>query len=205
MDGIKTGQLDWTGDNPFIYLKTNEQEDWSSLSLYFRIASSAYGQGKVILVLDQPYQHNPSNLNRVVLTDNLALARYLITDFVRHFALFRQAVALDELRYIEDAQFSTQNHFPQQHIETAYSPSLNMRVDLVWHDLQQAICVDLPAHLTQTQKHEMMCVFHPALRAQVLINGDALPGQTIERDFNATRAQSASLANSETWVRVQDA
>jgi hypothetical protein len=56
MTGIKTGTLDWTGDNPFIYLKTDPEQDWSSLSLYFRIASSAYGSGQAILVLDKPYE-----------------------------------------------------------------------------------------------------------------------------------------------------
>ena len=54
MTGIKTGTLDWTGDNPFIYLKTDAEQDWSSLSLYFRIASSDFGSGQAILVLDNP-------------------------------------------------------------------------------------------------------------------------------------------------------
>ena len=56
MTGIKTGTLDWTGDNPFIYLKTDAEQDWSSLSLYFRIASSDFGSGQAILVLDNPYE-----------------------------------------------------------------------------------------------------------------------------------------------------
>ena len=204
MDGIKTGKLDWTGDNPFIYLKTDINQEWSSLTLYFRIASSAYGQGKAILVLDNPYQAEPENKRRLMITDNLPLAEYLVTDFVRHFGLFRQAVALDEMQYIADGVFSTENNFPHHVSESVHSASQNLTVELLWNELQEGICVDLPAHLTQTQKHEMMCVFHPALSAQVLVNGEALAGQTIERDFNGTRAQSASLANSETWVRVID-
>ena len=204
MDGIKTGKLDWTGDNPFIYLKTDENQDWSSLTLYFRIASSDYGQGKAILVLDNPYESDPENQNRFMLTDNLPLAKYLVSDFVRHFGLFRKAIALDEMCYIDNVNFTTENDFPKKQVESAYSSTLNLTVEMIWNDLQSAICVDLPAHLTQTQQHEMMCVFHPALSAKVKINGVALDGQTIERDFNGTRAQSASLANSETWVRVTD-
>ena len=204
MEGIKTGRLDWTGDNPFIYLKTDTEQNWSSLTLYFRIASSAYGSGKAILVLDNPYESDPENQNRFMLTDNLALAKYLVSDFVRHFSLFREAVALDEMKYIDNVSFSTENQFPAKVVESARSDSMNLTVAMVWNDLQEAICVDLPVHLTQTQKHEMMCVFHPALTARVLVNGQALEGQTIERDFNGTRAQSASLANSETWVRVKD-
>lgn len=204
MEGIKVGQMEWTGDNPFIYLKTSEEQNWSSLTLYFRIASSVHGSGKAILVLEQPYESNPEHQNRFMLTDNLPLAKYLVSDFVRHFGLFRKAIALDEMKYIDNVDFSTENRFPEQVIESAYVKSMDLQVDMVWNNLQNAICVDLPAHLTQTLKHEMMCVFHPALTAQVLINGQALAGQTIERDFNGTRAQSASLANSETWIRVKD-
>ena len=203
MTGIKTGTLDWTGDNPFIYLKTDVDQEWSSLSLYFRIASSAYGSGQAILVLENPYEAGDSSDARLLVTDNVPLAEYLIRDFVRHFGLFRKAIALDAVKIMGDGVFHTLNRFPELHTETVQSSSANLKIELQWQDMKQAaICVDLPQSQTQTQKHEMMCVFHPAQQARVLINGTPLPGSTIERDFNGTRAQSASLANSETWVRV---
>lgn len=203
MTGIKTGTLDWTGDNPFIYLKTDPEQDWSSLSLYFRIASSAYGSGQAILVLDKPYEDGQDSDARLLITDNQPLAEYLVQDFVRHFGLFRKAVALDKLQVLGDGVFQTVNRFPELVSESVTSASAGLTVELQWHQMTQpAICVDLPQSQTQTQKHEMMCVFHPAQQARVLINGTALPGNTIERDFNGSRAQSACLANSETWVRV---
>ncbi len=203
MTGIKTGTLDWTGDNPFIYLKTDPEQDWSSLSLYFRIASSAYGSGQAILVLDKPYEDGQDNDARLLITDNQPLAHYLVQDFVRHFGLFRKAVALGRLQVFDDGVFQTVNRFPELVSESVTSARAGLTVELQWHQMTQpAICVDLPQSQTQTQKHEMMCVFHPAQQAKVLINGTALPGNTIERDFNGSRAQSASLANSETWVRV---
>ena len=55
-----------------------------------------------------------------------------------------------------------------------------------------------------THHLKLMAVFHAAQSAQVLVNGTPLEGQTIERDFNGSRAQSAALANSETWIRVID-
>ncbi len=203
MTGIKTGTLDWTGDNPFIYLKTDMDQEWSSLSLYFRIASSAYGSGQAILVLENPYEVGDGSDARLLVTDNVPLAEYLIRDFVRHFGLFRKAVALDGVKILGDGVFRSVNRFPEQHTEAVESVSADLKIELQWdHMTQAAICVDLPQSQTQTQKHEMMCVFHPAQQARVLINGTPLPGKTIERDFNGTRAQSASLANSETWVRV---
>ena len=203
MTGIKTGTLDWTGDNPFIYLKTDAEQDWSSLSLYFRIASSDFGSGQAILVLDNPYEVGNGMETRLMVTDNQPLAEYLLAEFVRHFGLFRKAVALDHLKIVADGVFTTPNRFPNVVVESVASQAADITIDMQWHDMQQAaICVDLPQSQTQTQKHEMMCVFHPAQSAQVLINGVALQGTTVDRDFNGTRAQSASLANSETWVRV---
>ncbi|WJM95810.1 hypothetical protein QEP73_19910 [Pseudomonas defluvii] len=203
MTGIKTGTLDWTGDNPFIYLKTDPDQEWSSLSLYFRIASSGYGSGQAILVLNNPYQEGGDNEKCFLVTNNKPLAEYLVRDFVRHFGLFRKAVALNKLKVVSDGVFHTVNRFPEVVIEAVESDSANLKIEMQWYQMtQQAVCVDLPQNQTQTQKHEMMCVFHPAQQARVLINGTPLPGNTIERDFNGTRAQSASLANSETWIRV---
>lgn len=205
IQGVKTGKVDWTGDNPFIYLKKDVDGDFSSLSVYFRIASSDYGPGKAILVLDNPYEEDAENNLRLLVTDNKELAEFLVKDFVRFFGLFRKAVALDHLKVITDGVFATANEFPKRVVESVRSESENLDIELHWNDLsQRAIAVDLAAHETQTKKHEMMAVFHPAQNGQVLVNGTALEGQTIERDFNGSRAQSAALANSETWVRVID-
>lgn len=205
IQGVKTGKMEWTGDNPFIYLKKDVDGDFSSLSVYFRIASSDYGPGKAILVLDNPYEADTENKLRLLVTDNKELAEFLVKNFVRYFGLFRKAVALDHLNMITDGVFTTTNEFPKRVVEAVRSESADLNIELHWNDLNQpAIPVDLAVHETQTQKHEMMAVFHPAQNAQVLINGKPLEGQTIERDFNGSRAQSAALANSETWIRVID-
>lgn len=36
-DVVRPGAIAWTGDKPFIYLKTDSEGGWSALSLYFRI------------------------------------------------------------------------------------------------------------------------------------------------------------------------
>lgn len=205
IQGVKTGKMEWTGDNPFIYLKKDVNGDFTSLSVYFRIASSDYGPGKAILVLDNPYEADTDNKLRLLVTDNKELAEFLVKNFVRYFGLFRKAVALDHMKVITDGVFTTTNEFPKRVVEAVRSESEDLSIELHWNDLSQpAIPVDLAVHETQTQKHEMMAVFHPAQNAQVIVNGTPLEGQTIERDFNGSRAQSAALANSETWVRVID-
>lgn len=205
IQGVKTGKMEWTGDNPFIYLKKDPNGDFTSLSVYFRIASSDYGPGKAILVLDNPYEEDKDNQLRLLVTDNEELSEFLVKNFVRYFGLFRKAIALDHLKVITDGEFTTINEFPKRVVESVHSESEDLTIELHWNDLSQpAIPVDLAVHETQTQKHEMMAVFHPAQNAQVIVNGKPLEGETIERDFNGSCAQSASLANSETWVRVID-
>ncbi|MBU2965840.1 NAD-dependent dehydratase [Amphritea sp. 2_MG-2023] len=203
MNSIRTGKVDWTGDNPFIYLKTDSEGDWSSLSLYFRIAASDYGRGEVILVLENPYQKEDGSAVRKCLTDNLELAQYLVENFVRRFGLFRAAVALDNLEYIADACFKTETDYPKQQACIAHSESTGTTLSMIWKDLAEPFAVALPPEETQTGEHEMFAIFQPAGAAQVEVNGTPLPGTTVERDFLNRIAQSAALANSESWVRAE--
>src|SRR5690606_12205296 len=134
-------------------------------------------------------------------TDNAALARYLVDNFVSHFGLFRKAVALNKLEYLTDASFKTEADYPKQHVESARSAGSDMTVSLIWSRLEKPFAVALPPQETQTGTHAMCCVFQPADSARVEVNGKVLSGQTVERDFLGRRAQSAALASSETWVQ----
>lgn len=114
MDYVRTGKVDWTGDNPPIYLKLDPAGDWSTLALFFRINASDYGRGHMTLVLEDPYSKiGVENPTRLCYTDNAPLARYLINDFVRKFGLFRPAgEALDALPIIDGAVFSVEADYP---------------------------------------------------------------------------------------------
>ena len=102
---VKPGAVDWTGDNPFIYLKTDPAGDWSTLAVYFRIALSPYGVGQAMLVLESPYQPEHTDARRLVLTDNPTMTRYLLDHFVKKFGLFRPCTALlDSVRIVDGAQ-----------------------------------------------------------------------------------------------------
>jgi len=203
MSSIRTTKVDWTGDNPFIYLKTDPEGDWTSLSLYFRIAASDHGRGEVILVLENPYQKEDDRAVRQCFTDNLPLAQYLVENFVRRFGLFRPAVALDQLVYTADACFTTQATYPEQQVCSARSSSSGDTLSMIWRGLGEPIAAALPPEETQTGEHEMFAIFQPASSAAVEVNGKALAGTTVERDFMNRIAQSAALANSESWVRAE--
>ncbi len=203
-DTVRPGDVDWTGDNPFIYLKHDPAAaEWSSLSLYFRVAVSPHGNGHAMLVLERPYEPAASQVTRVCLTDNAPLARYLLEDFVKKFGLFRPCAALiDRLEIVDGARFETEVRANESHTETAHHADQGLSVSMTWQALGRPFAVDVPPAQTQTGVHEMFSVFQPAGAAFVSVNGRRLPGQTVERDFFGGRAQSAALAHSETWVRA---
>lgn len=200
---VKPGNVDWTGDNPFIYLKTDPSGDWSSLALYFRIALSPHGVGQVMLVLQAPYQPEQADAQRLVLTDNPTMARYLIDGFVKRFALFRPCTdLLNRVRIVGDARFSCHDEGRGTHSQQAVSEQEGLRMEMHWEGLQKPFMAAVPADKTQTGVHEMFSVFQPASSAWVAVNGQRLPGSTVQRDFFGSTAASAALAFSETWVQA---
>jgi len=202
LETVRQGEVDWTGDNPFIYLKTDPKGEWSSLSLFFRIALSSHGRGNAILVLERPYEPEANGATRLCITDNRPLAKYLIAEFVKKFGLFRpSAKMLDEIRVIDGASFKTEADYPNRHAELAFNHAQGVEVTMVWEKLGKAFAVDVPPEKSQTTIHEMFSVFQPAAQAHVIVNGKRILGATVERDFFGGRAQSAALAYSETWVR----
>lgn len=203
---VRPGAVDWTGDNPFIYLKTDPAGDWSALALYFRIALSPFGVGQAMLVLEAPYQPAQAGARRLVLTDNPAMTRYVLDGFVKRFALFRPcADLLDSVRVVDGAQFTCHDEGKGLHIQRAVNAQQGLSLEMHWENLQRPFMAAVPADKTQTGEHEMYTVFQPAASGWVAVNGERLPGTTVERDFFGSRAASAALAFSETWVRASHA
>lgn len=196
---VRPGQVEWTGDNPFVYLKTDPEADWSSLSLFFRITASIHGRGHLILVVDDPYGDSSETAVRVAFTDNAPLARFLIDDFASKFALFRPSKVMGDIELVEGAEFYQEVNGDTSWVEACRvgGRSAEMR----WENIGRAFAVDQPPHESGTGKHEMFSVFRPADSASVSVDGRALSGTTVERAFFGGVAQSAALALSETWVR----
>lgn len=193
---VLPGAVAWTGDNPFIYLKEDPEGDFSSLSAFFRINASPHGVGHASVCVVRPYEEDGYG---VVLTDNRELSDYLITDFLSKFVLFRPCAFMKDLEVIEDAQFSMKRE-GNDWVETAQAGDRSLT--LTWRDLDTPFAADVPGPESGTGEHEMFSVFRIAQAAEVELDGQRLPGATIERDFLNGRGQSAGMAISETWVEV---
>ena len=109
-----TGRVDWSGDNPGIYLKESEDGAFTGLVSYFRVALSPHGQGDGVVVLEAPYatESTPEARN-VFISNNEPLARYLAKNFVAHFGAFRDLPGLQSIEYLALQSVSIHNDMPR--------------------------------------------------------------------------------------------
>jgi len=196
---INTGKVEWSGENPGIYLKSGNDGAWVALSVFFRVVTSPHGRGTGLLVLAQPDKAagHPAAMNFCI-CDNKPLMQYLIADFVSKFASFRAAAALAHLTYHDVTFAATRGDAKSFYEETLHAEGI--QATLRWEELAPPFAVDVAPAQSATGTHQMYSVFLEAKRGSIVIDGNRLPGNVIQRDFLGRRMSTAFLAFSETWV-----
>jgi hypothetical protein len=197
---VNPGAVEWSGDNPGIYLKTDPAGAYVTLALFFRVVLSPHGRGTAMLVLGAPetalgWPQAPN----VMITDNQALARYLIDDFVVNMPTFRGKVGLQAATFLPLTDARVSGDVRTRHVETVRSGELVAEMD--WGDLGLPFAVEVDAAQSATGTHQMYSVFHEARAASVSLDGVPLAGRLAERQLFGRTISTAFLAFSETWVR----
>ena len=195
-DPYTKGTVDWTGENPGMYLKSDPAGDWTSLLCFFRITWSPHGIGHALVVLEDPSGARPAA--NLCLTDNEPMARYLVDGFMSHFAAFRGRALLRNLPYRPLTAVSRAGDSRSRHIERVSGEGMD--VELVWDRLGIPYAVDMPPSLTATGRHQMYSLFVDSDEASCTVNGRRLPGRVVPRPVAGRDSRSAFLAFSETWV-----
>jgi hypothetical protein len=198
---IHPGAVDWSGENPGMYLKEKPDGPFVTLVSFFRVVVSPHGRGHALVLLESPLLDVsvPEALN-VCVTDNEPLARWLATEFVSRFGPFRDARALDSMRYV--ALTGVQPSGDQRASYMEWVQGEGVEATLSWEALGRPFMVTLPVDKSATGSHEMFSVFVEAERVTATVNGRPLRGQPVPRDFAGRRSSTAFLAFSETWVRA---
>jgi hypothetical protein len=196
---INTGKVEWSGENPGIYFKAGEDGAWVALSVFFRVVTSPHGRGTGLLVLGEPSKAagHPDALNFCI-TDNRPLMQYLVAGYVSKFASFRASVALPRMTYHDLTFAQTRGDAKGLYEETMHASGIE--ATLRWEDLDAPFAVDVAPAMSATGIHQMYSVFLEAKHGSIIVNGKALPGNIIQRDFLGRRMSTAFLAFSETWV-----
>jgi hypothetical protein len=195
-DPYPSGTVDWTGENPVMYLKDDPDGDWASLLCFFRVTWSPHGVGHACVVLQDP-SGTRADAN-LCLTDNEPMARYLVEGFMAHFAAFRGRELVRTLPYRPLTAVSRGAHTGTRYAECISAPG--MAVELVWDRLGAPYAVDMPPSLTATGRHQMYSVIVDSDEAWCTVNGRRLPGRVMPRPVAGRESRSAFLAFSETWI-----
>lgn len=201
---VVPGIIDWSGENPGMYLKERPDGPFVTLVSFFRVVLSPHGRGHALVLLEAPLYEGslPEALN-VCITDNEPLARWLVQEYVVHFGAFRGAVALGVMGYRPLAGVAVSGDHRSAHVEWVKGEGVD--VSLTWEALGAPFMVQLPPTESATRRHTMFSVFVDAGRVTAKVNGRALRGQPAPRDVAGRRRSSAFLAFSETWVRPEAA
>lgn len=197
---INPGRVDWSGENPGIYLKTDPNGAYTALALFFRVVLSPYGRGHAAIVLGDPdkAQGWPVTPN-FIMTDNQQMMRWIIDGWVRKMPTFVGKAGLEAMTWLDcDAVEKRPGDLKSRYSETLRGSGVTL--EMVWRDMGTPIPVEVTPENSATKEHEMYSVFLEAADAQIIINGTPLPGAVAERQFFGRTMSTAFLAFSETWV-----
>jgi hypothetical protein len=195
---INPGVVDWSGENPGMYLKADDAGPFTCLVSFFRVVYSPHGGGHGVVILMDPQGRDPNAINAFY-TDNRPLAEYLKHDYVSQFAAFRGIPTLASLPIREATSFTHAGDARDSWTETVRGPGID--ISLTWSELGTPFLVDYKPEQSATGKHYMASLFIPGQRAEVVANGVRGVGKPIPRDMYGTKSTTAFLAFSETWVR----
>ncbi|MCB4822586.1 hypothetical protein [Roseicella aerolata] len=192
------GQVEWSGENPGISLKTDPEGPFTALASFFRVVLSPHGRGHALVLLEAPQQSGaPGNL---CLTDNEPLARWLVAEYVSHFGAWRDLPGLAGLRYQALDSVATEGDPASTYAEVVRAGGMTVR--LTWRGLSKPFCFAFPPERSATGRHHMPSLFIGCEGASIEIDGRALPGQPVPREVAGQRISTAMLAFSETWIRA---
>lgn len=194
-------KIDWSGENPGMYLKDSADGPFVTLISFFRVVTSPHGRGHAAFMLLDPNGDgkDPEKPN-VCLTDNEPLAAYVQKGFVAYFGAFKGAKGLSNLQMKPGWDFMSAGDGRTSHAE--WFRSAIGQVNLTWDKLSAPFMVELMKDQSATGAHEMFSLFLESSLATVTINGKPVAGKSVPRDWIGRKSTTAFLAFSETWIKI---
>jgi hypothetical protein len=192
------GTVEWSGENPGIFLKQIPNGPFTTLASFFRVVLSPHGRGHVLVLVQPPNEF--VRTSALCLHDNEPLARWLVAEFVSKFGAFQGVAALRQLHYRKLDSVESAGDPGNIYSETVKAGDL--AVMLTWSGLGVPFCFFNPPELSPTGMHYMPSLFVGCLDASIQVNGRRLPGSPIPREVAGRKITSAILAFSETWIKA---
>ncbi len=190
------GTVEWSGENPGISLKLDPNGPFTTMASFFRVILSPHGRGHALVLAPKPGEASAEN---VVLTDNEPLARWLVGNYMAHFAAWRGLPSVPALRYLKADSVVSGGDPTSRYTETVVGSGLT--VELAWGGLGKPFCFAHPPENSATGAHWMPSLFIGCETATITVNGTLMPGQPVPRMVAGHPISTAMLAFAETWVR----
>jgi len=199
---INPGVVDWSGENPGMYLREAADGPFVTLISYFRVVLSPKGRGHAAFILQDPHGDGRSAARpNLCITDNEPMAKYVRDGFVANFGAFKGIKGLGSIRMVPGWDFMRAGDGTTEHVE--WFRSSVGQVSLAWKDLGDVYIVEMPKDKSATGQHEMFSLFVDVRAVEVSINGKGVAGKPFPREFAGKKNSStAFLAYSETWVKA---
>ncbi len=198
---VFAGTVDWSGENPGISLKETPDGPFVALASFFRVVLSPHGRGHALVLAQSPQDRAPpAERANLCLTDNEAMARYLVGEFVSNFGAWRGLPALAGLAYRKLDSVEAAGDPATSYSETLRAGDLTVKLE--WAGLGKPFCFALPPDKSATGRHHMPSLFVGCTDARITVNGRVLPGKPVPREVAGQRISTAMLAFSETWIRT---
>ena len=175
-----------SGENPYIALRNTPDGPAVARASFWRIHFSPAGTGHVCFVTVGE-QGKPGAV-RVALTDNAALADYLVKEVL---ATFDKAYVDWPFTTVTGATFGRSGDARAAHNEKCQAA--NYDVALTWRDMQTPGLVDILAGSRPANPFGITYLRIPAGSATITINGRPAPGASIPA--------GSFLAFGETWIK----
>lgn len=199
-ESIFRGKVDWSGENHGMLLKTSPDGPFTAMALFFRILYSPCGPGTVLLLMANPASSAgmPEDCN-VVVSDNQALGKYLIREFVAKLEAFASVPAFANLTYLEGCTIPPGSGECPGSVREILHASEH-RIELVWKDLGSPVALELPPEHTGPKDRKLYTVLVEARNVEIMVNGRRLPGELAERVQAGIKTTTGFLYFAETWI-----
>ncbi len=180
-----------TGENPFIRLSPQDNDNYTTNASYWRIIFSPAGPGHVLYLKSELTEGRWR-----IWSDNIAMARWLQATVQ---GMLNGELA-DTSIPVAEAQFSKSGD--PRYFWTEHIAARGEDVSLTWYDIGDPLLIHTQPN-TGGRRYGVCTVLVPALGARLSLNGREAAGRPWKREREGRPFSTSALAFSESWTEAR--
>ncbi|HZT50176.1 MAG TPA: hypothetical protein VFA64_19530 [Hyphomicrobiaceae bacterium] len=180
-----------TGENPFIRLSPQDNDNYTTNASYWRIIFSPAGPGHVLYLKSELTEGRWR-----IWSDNIAMARWLQATVQ---GMLNGELA-DTSIPVADARFSKSGD--PRYFWTEHIAARGEDVSLTWYDIGDPLLIHTQPG-TGGRRYGVCTVLVPALGARLSLNGREAAGRPWKREREGRPFSTSALAFSESWTEAR--